>query len=674
MKVILDALSLRLNAMVRSFGCAAGLLSLLSAEGAILVGAGGAGPVTFEAYPAPTNGWSTAYTPGNSSSILTAAQMDAAAQTLDIAAITNALSITSVSFDNLLAQWHSIGYIGTRSTSGSAFTVLLAALQNNSGSNRSCAFLTYGFGLSSFFAETIVGYRTFYSFSGKPGEWQLIPQFCSVSNGSTLTAEIEFSTPWEPGSLLYVLWADDNGPEGDGTYSIDDLSVEWCDQPIQIAQQPQSITVVEDNNASISVVISNLAPVHYQWFKEGMILPGKTNSTLSFTPTRPSDVGTYFVQISRSFATVKSDNANLVVLPDQTPPEIISAIGWGLQELLEVKLSFSESLNPDTVNDLAAYRLIAADGSEILPSIVALSRGTNVTLTFEPALRWGNYLIRVYSVLTDTKSNPLGGESGPVTLPLQYEVELLSIQGSPWKYNHEGVDLGAAWHTDPNYDDNSWSNGVSVFDGTLNSPRSFVAGISVKTYLPVRYGTYETNDIPVYYFRTHFRLPTSPSNVVELRLRKIVDDVDVAFMNNYEAPVYRDRYYTNADVNFYGYNFSLTGTASLLGFFLINATNLISGENLMAVKLHQKSSTSYDISFAYELTAIINHFTPPSLTIRFDPSLGTGIIGWDHFTATLYETADLTIGSWAPVSGAGLSPGAYTFNPEGGQRFYKLMR
>jgi hypothetical protein len=258
------------------------LSPLLSAQGVISVGSNGAGPFPFDNYSTATNGWSTAYRAGDSRSIDTAAEMDAAAQIVDIATITNGLAATSTSLGGSRAEWHSAGFIQTRCQSGTSAILLLAALQNDSASEQHCALLKYDFGLSfptsPSSVETVPGYRVFYSFSGKPGEWQLIPDLSSVSNSSTLTTEIEFNAPWDAGSPLYLLWADDNGPgDSDGAHTIDNLILQWCDQPIEIARQPQSITVVEDNNASISVVISNLAPVRYQWFKDGMILPGKTN-------------------------------------------------------------------------------------------------------------------------------------------------------------------------------------------------------------------------------------------------------------------------------------------------------------------------------------------------------------------------------------------------------------
>lgn len=95
--------------------------------------------------------------------------------------------------------------------------------------------------------EQVFGHRAFFSVTGAPGSWRLIPAFSShfapaPSVGETpLSARLEFED-WEPGRPLFVLWADANGPGGtetegtgrEGAYTIDNSGV----RPLRQASGP----------------------------------------------------------------------------------------------------------------------------------------------------------------------------------------------------------------------------------------------------------------------------------------------------------------------------------------------------------------------------------------------------------------------------------------------------
>ena len=56
--------------------------------------------------------------------------------------------------------------------------------------------------------EEVPAHRVFYSTTGAAGSWVLIPEFSSVAPGSLL-ATLSLGS-WANGSLLYIMWADDN--------------------------------------------------------------------------------------------------------------------------------------------------------------------------------------------------------------------------------------------------------------------------------------------------------------------------------------------------------------------------------------------------------------------------------------------------------------------------------
>jgi hypothetical protein len=62
------------------------------------------------------------------------------------------------------------------------------------------------------------------------------------------------------------------------------------------------------------------------------------------------------------------------------------------------------------------------------------------------------------------------------------------------------------------------------------------------------------DDVPVYYFRTHFSLPSSLSQITELHLRTFVDDFAVLYLNNDPTPFHSDMGNGDPDVFHYGYS------------------------------------------------------------------------------------------------------------------------
>jgi len=78
--------------------------------------------------------------------------------------------------------------------------------------------------------EDIPVYRVYFSLTGLPGQWQVIPSLCSVTGRLSATLNLGH---WPAGGTLYVLWADDNGPRAassqlprEGTYTLDNFSAE----------------------------------------------------------------------------------------------------------------------------------------------------------------------------------------------------------------------------------------------------------------------------------------------------------------------------------------------------------------------------------------------------------------------------------------------------------------
>jgi predicted esterase len=67
--------------------------------------------------------------------------------------------------------------------------------------------------------------------------------------------------------------------------------------------------------AAFTVTASGTTPLSYQWWRDGIELPGQTNRTITFTAVQPTDEGDYTVQVANGAGTVTSEPTRLWVVP-----------------------------------------------------------------------------------------------------------------------------------------------------------------------------------------------------------------------------------------------------------------------------------------------------------------------------------------------------------------------
>jgi len=84
--------------------------------------------------------------------------------------------------------------------------------------------------------------------------------------------------------------------------------------PPSITQQPQSQTVPEGTNVSFTVIAAGTLPLTYQWFFNGAVLSGQTNTMLAIPNVQAANAGSYTVVVGNQAAAVTSNPANLKVL------------------------------------------------------------------------------------------------------------------------------------------------------------------------------------------------------------------------------------------------------------------------------------------------------------------------------------------------------------------------
>lgn len=81
-----------------------------------------------------------------------------------------------------------------------------------------------------------------------------------------------------------------------------------------IVAHPRGDSVMEGYAIELSVQATG-TDVRYQWYRDGMILPGRTSSGLRIENASPSDAGRYACTCSTACGNVVSDTADVVVLP-----------------------------------------------------------------------------------------------------------------------------------------------------------------------------------------------------------------------------------------------------------------------------------------------------------------------------------------------------------------------
>jgi hypothetical protein len=161
--------------------------------------------------------------------------------------------------------------------------------------------------------------------------------------------------------------------------------------------------------------------------------------------------------------------------------------------------------------------------------------------------------------------------------------------GSSWRYLDDGSNQGTAWRAN-SFNDNSWRLGdaqLGYGDGDEQTVVSFGPNSKKK------------------YITTYFRRAISvanPSTFTTLNLSMIRDDGAVVYINGVEVwrsnmPTGTVNYKTQAVSTVDGANGSTWFSTTL------NPSALVSGNNVIAVEIHQDAATSSDISFDLKLSA-----------------------------------------------------------------------
>jgi Phosphodiester glycosidase len=310
-----------------------------------------------------------------------------------------------------------------------------------------------------------------------------------------------------------------------------------------------------------------------------------------------------------------------------------------------------------------SYGNTMTNGLERTKHVATLTELTPGTTNYFRIMAWANGSPSVNACHFTTSNLVIGSSS------------LLFDVTKSWKYNSANLD-GTNWKA-LDYDDSSWSGpgpGLLYFESNLNvAPRN--------TLLPA--STANPN-LPylTYYFRTHFNLANLTAGT-SLTFSNNIDDGAVFYLNGFEFRRLRMPQGTilNSTLanGFSCSNFPSTGTfygdacTNCPDVFTIpsaSLTNLVQGDNLLAVEAHNYAAGSADLVFGSALFLNAPNTQPPKLNLL--ASDGSVTFWWNGAGFTLQQSSELgPNAAWSDTPGP-IAASPYTVEAPAGTVFYRL--
>jgi hypothetical protein len=244
--------------------------------------------------------------------------------------------------------------------------------------------------------------------------------------------------------------------------------------------------------------------------------------------------------------------------------------------------------------------------------------------------------VYVYTPVVATQTNTLFIARGSTTI---------------WHYYAQTTAPPASWKSN-SFDHTSWPSGGAQLGYSNNEERD-------ETTLVPNVGAITT------YFRRHFTVNDAAA-YTNLYLWMLRDDGGVVYLNGRE--IFRSPNvppgtitHTTTTVAPNGENTIDTNTVSALA--------LVSGTNLLAVEIHQQSSTSSDLSFDFELWGIPRPLPPEPLPLYYGQMQNGLNLAWSDPTFRLLESTNV-LGPWATNAASGL----YSSPPTNRETYYQLVK
>ncbi|MCX8109571.1 MAG: lamin tail domain-containing protein [Verrucomicrobiae bacterium] len=275
-----------------------------------------------------------------------------------------------------------------------------------------------------------------------------------------------------------------------------------------------------------------------------------------------------------------------------------------------IELYRSQTPSPETLVDRVAFR------ASLPWPTVANGGGASLQL-IDP--RQDNSRVANWAAVASSTTNP--------------PVNVIPIDAT-WRYWQQETDPAAGW-TNNVYDDSAWPAGKAL--------------LYVETAdLPAPKNTPLTLGRMSYYFRTKFRFDGYPTGA-SLQLRTVIDDGAVFYLNG--KPVYWLGMAEGVIPERGTAATRTVGDATYEGPFIIPVDNLLLGENVLAVEVHQANINSSDIVFG-AVVDVIEGVRP-----RFTPGFQNSVV------AVLEPFPNVWINEVLPLNRTGITDNAGECEP-----------
>ena len=177
-----------------------------------------------------------------------------------------------------------------------------------------------------------------------------------------------------------------------------------------------------------------------------------------------------------------------------------------------------------------------------------------------------------------------------------------------WKYYDKG-EPASNWYAS-DFNDNSWASGQAPLGYTMTGVTTTVS-----------YGSDSSQKNPTTYFRKTFNLSAAPSNNDQFLLNYQIDDGFIVYVNGKEAGRYN---MPDGEVSFDSFSSSYAGGEPLTGTLGLSPSLFKSGNNVIAVEVHNNQYASSDLFWAAELDTTVGTSSEGFVSTESVMNLPTG--------------------------------------------------
>lgn len=146
-----------------------------------------------------------------------------------------------------------------------------------------------------------------------------------IAGANAATYTIPVTALSDNGSTFDVVVSN---PVGTIASALITLNVTSQAQAPSITTQPQSQSIRAGNPVTFAVIAAGTSPFAYQWFRNGVAIPGAQSFSFTIAATTPADSGaTFNVTVSNAAGSVSSSTATLTILPSSSLALVAGNIG-----------------------------------------------------------------------------------------------------------------------------------------------------------------------------------------------------------------------------------------------------------------------------------------------------------------------------------------------------------